>query len=207
MAENRGGYRSPRDKTPRVPAPGKQSRRTDNQPIRVANVQDSEDLQQGDRQRLEQAQRLAPLRRSPAPRVAAPAAGSPAGGGATLPEHVFAGDTSRPNEPLTAGLAFGAGPGAEAISPPPPETDQEVVLQFLADTFQDDAASKMLNEIRNARAVPDEPMEQPALASAAPIEPMEPEPMEMDLPEAEESVEPEGGAESQSSLISGPGSL
>lgn len=183
MADKRGGYRQPSDKRPKVAGPGKASRRTDNQPIQVANVQDSEDLQVGDRQKLENAQRIAPLGRTRPPRVApAPPRG---GGSAALPPHVFEGQTSRPEEPITAGLDFGPGPGSEAIAPPPPETDQEIVLDFLATKFNDQAAAQLLSEIRNSRAVPDVPMEQGPIASTSPVEAPEPEPIELDVPEEE----------------------
>ena len=187
MADNRGGYRQPRDKRPKVAGPGKAARRTDNQPIQVANVQESTDLQVGDRQKLENAQRIAPLGRLRPPRVAA-VTPPESGGSAALPEHLFSGPTSRPGEPITAGMDFGPGPGSEAITPPPPETDQEIVLDFLAREFNDQAAAQMLSEIRNARAVPDEPMEAP-IASAAPVEAPEPEPIELDTPETEEIPE------------------
>ena len=82
-------------------------------------------LPYGDRQKLIQAQRAVPM--APAP-TAAPAPGPsaapapPAGGPGPIPapapgQNPLLGPTKRPNEPVTAGLPSGPGPGPEALGP------------------------------------------------------------------------------------------
>src|SRR5689334_2097510 len=97
----------------RVGSPGKNyQNRTDlHQPIRVAP-----DQQYGQAQALENAQRVIPLpTQSSAPAQAAPAS-SPAPAGAGPTSGPFTRPTDRPNEPVTAGLPTGPGPGPEILT-------------------------------------------------------------------------------------------
>lgn len=155
MAENRGGYRRPKDPAASSGV-GKRSRRTDGrQAVKSPNVQDSTDLQQGDRERIRQGQSIQPLSETRSPQVAAPAPSptSTSGGGtATLPAHVFGGDSSRPDEPITEGLPFGAGGGPEALAPVDPTDDMEVVLQGIVSLTGDQAISQMLSDHREFKA-------------------------------------------------------
>lgn len=81
-------------------------------------------LPYGDHQKLIAAQQAVPM--APAPTPAAPAPGPPAAatspaGGPGLPVPGAQGPllrpTERPNEPVTAGLPTGPGPGPEALGP------------------------------------------------------------------------------------------
>lgn len=74
---------------------------------------------------------------------------------ADIPEYIFSKPSTRPGEPETTGMELGPGAGPEALQMNnEPETEQEIALQFLVDTFQDEAAFNMLNEIRNERVQP-----------------------------------------------------
>lgn len=157
MADKRGGSRVP-NKPASYSGVGKNSRRTDGQPVRAPHVQEGTDLTQGDRRVIEARQSAAPLGTQSSPRIATPTV-APSGGGvaAELPQHLFEMPTARPGEdPMT--------PPPEA--PMEPADDKEVVLQFLIDNFQDGNAQQMLQEYRAQRQVPDEaPMEAPQGAS------------------------------------------
>lgn len=76
-------------------------------------------LPYGDRQKLISAQRTVPMAPAPAPAPAAPQ--GPPAPAAPMPVPGGAGDllrpTERPNEPVTAGLPMGPGPGPEALGP------------------------------------------------------------------------------------------
>lgn len=194
MAEQRGGYRAPRDRTPRVSGPGKAARRTDNQPVSVPNVGDSEDLMHGDRQRLEQSQRMAPLTRARSPQVQAPAPGaspSPGGGSAQLPPHLFGGETTRPDEPITEGLPFGPGAGPDVLTPPPADDVRQLALEKYARVYDNPDAKRILTQLR---APVEQPVPMPAPAMGA-TEPGSAEPEIEDLDEdlaTEEEVAVEG---------------
>lgn len=198
MAEQRGGYRRPEDRSPKVSGVGKNSKRTDTQVIASPNVQDSTDLQTGDRERIRQGQKVQRLGATPAPNVTPPTSGprldGPAmtspGGGGEPPLHLAQMPTNRPLEdPMTPPSAL----------PEEPQDDQEVVLQWLVDAFGDQAASQMLRDKRAARVqpvTPQMPPMQPEIEPALPTE--EPEAIESDVFALEsEPVEeaPEEGAE------------
>lgn len=93
------------------------------QPVQVAAGQ-----AYGERQAQEQAQRAVPLPAAPPVQVSPP---SPAP--AALPGSFgdFARPTERPNEPLTAGLPVGPGPGPEAMRPPLGISNDDAVLAQL----------------------------------------------------------------------------
>lgn len=77
----------------------------------------------GQAQMLENAQRVVPLPNSaavPAP-AAPPTAQAAPGPPALAGQNEFAGPTQRPNEPVTAGLPTGPGPGPEILSSAPPD--------------------------------------------------------------------------------------
>ena len=179
MAEERRGGR----RVPRNPASysgvGKNSKRTDGriQPKRAPNIQDSTDLQQGERAIIEAGQNIAPLRGTPAPRIAPPTGGGrsmvgPSRGGMP-PDHLMGIPSARPGEPETAGLALGRGPGPEVLTPQQ-QDDREIVLGWLAaQPNAPQAIIDMQNDIRNARMAPQQP----------PRAPMgRPEPMPEDVP-------------------------
>lgn len=173
MASERGGVRRPSDRSPKVSGIGKNSKRTDTQAIRSPNVQDSTDLQVGDRERIRQGQKTQPLSETRSPQVsAAPPSGGPlpaGGGGAELPAHLMSKLSTRPNEDEMT-------PASEP--PVEPQDDKEVVLQFLIDAFGDQNASSMLEEIRTSKQAPVVPTAPTTLAPEVVEEPGEPEAME-----------------------------
>lgn len=189
MTENRGGRRVP-NKPASYSGVGKNSKRTDGQPIRTPNVQDSTDLTQGDRAKLEAGQRIAPLRRTPDPKVTpVERAAGGMGRGTQLPPELMGLPSTRPGEPVTAGLAMGPGPGPEALRPQP-QDDREVVLQWLASQPNaPQAIVDMQNEIRNSRMAPTpQRPQQPARPQPVP-EPTE-ELQEDEIVEEPEDVSP-----------------
>ncbi len=124
----RGGQRAGRPGTA-------YSNRSDlHQPVKVADGGEY-----GSRKMLAQAQQVVPLPQQPP----IPAAGGPpsAAGGAAPPpapqpgltpgELDFERASERPDEPVTAGLPVGPGPGPEALNLGPTSTDPAVVLQSM----------------------------------------------------------------------------
>lgn len=152
---------------------GKNSKRTDGQPVRSPNVQEGTDLTVGDRRTIEAGQRLAPLGQQASPRLQAPPrAETPSGaGGGALPQNFFERATSRPGEDLMA-------PANPA--PAEPADDQEVVLQFLVDAFGDQSANRMLQEKRSAKQAPAIPPPAPSLPVPSMAPQDEPEPQASD---------------------------
>jgi hypothetical protein len=120
-----GGYRQPSSPAP-VSGPGALSKRTDggpSQPIRVPSGG-----AYGERQNLEQLQQAVPVAASPGGEGAAPAA--PVDVTADL---IGLGEPSqRPDEPVTAGAAAGAGPGLEVLGlPNQPGEDMKNLVKYL----------------------------------------------------------------------------
>lgn len=99
----RGGYQRPRNPAP-ASGPGKLARRTDRQPVRA--LADAAYGEQATFRADQQGAPMAKAQTSPAP--AAPSA--------DLSQVVpFGAPTQNGNEPVTAGAAFGPGPGPEAL--------------------------------------------------------------------------------------------
>lgn len=108
-----GGYRQPANPAP-VSGPGALSQRTDGGPIDgvIPNTQGPKympGLGYGKGGENMANQQAAPLAGSPTPNM--PAANVP-------PAIPLSAPTMRPNEPITAGVDFGPGPGSEAIQIP-----------------------------------------------------------------------------------------
>lgn len=98
MANGHGGYRRPENPAP-VSGPGKHSRRTDGGPADPKQAARwVPGLPYGEGQQLMDLQTEAPMA----------AAGGP-------PSLSWAGPSERPDEPVTAGAPFGAGPGPEVL--------------------------------------------------------------------------------------------
>ena len=82
-------------------------------------------LPYGDRQKLIQAQRAVPMAPAPAPSPGPPGQSAPPAGGPGVPpagpvpgaRGPLLRPTERPDEPVTAGLPTGPGPGPEALGP------------------------------------------------------------------------------------------
>lgn len=191
MAEKRGGRRVPEKPASRSGI-GKNSKRTDGQPIRVPNVQDSTDLNIGDRATLEHGQRVAPLARAsrPSPQpVASP--GLSAGNPRELPSHIFEMPSTDPMEPPTEGLAQGPGRGPEALSPQPSQDRREMMLAFMVEKLQSESVRQLLEDYRAERAQPDEPAVPQRLTPPPPPEfDPEEEPLRAEAPELVPSEEP-----------------
>jgi hypothetical protein len=132
-----GGYRRPANPAP-VSGPGAMSQRTDGQPARYMSGG-----QYGEGQELMEMQTSAPMSES---RTSVPSVrpsrgrgqGNAAGGSAGL-TGLFA-PSERPNEPITAGMPFGAGPG-QNLSTPPSRVAQ--LFQRIAAAATDDETGKM----------------------------------------------------------------
>lgn len=119
MAEH-GGYRKPANPAP-VSGMGKNSKRTDGGPAQALSAPTGQDY--GARKQEISSERIAPLgAKAPLPK---PAPVSPANAGSDQPIQMpqyqggaFNAPSDRPNEPVTAGAASGAGPGPEALNLP-----------------------------------------------------------------------------------------
>lgn len=188
----RGGYRPPQG-GPRASGVGKNSKRADaGQKIDVPNVQDSTELTQGDRRTLEQGQQVQRIGSAQSPNIQAAGSAGTNPRSQQLPDYLLGMPSARPNEPETEGLDMGPGAGSEVLTPPPPQNDKEMVLQFLVDQFGDTNAEKMLQDIRGQRR-PQMPMQAPAPAvtpEMAPQEPGEPEITDVELPIAQTEPQP-----------------
>lgn len=147
MANGHGGYRKPAHPAP-VSGPGKYSRRTDGGPAQVISAAPNQAYGEAGQQRL--AQRLAPMGAAePMPAAASPtpdqqqAMRLPAFNGAALTA-----PTERPNEPITAGVDIGPGPGPEILNLPnggPQGTGQmTALLQRLSSTDVTGALAPLL---------------------------------------------------------------
>lgn len=101
-----GGYRRPLSPAP-VSGPGAMSRRTDGQGARYMSGGEY-----GEGQEMMDLQTSAPMSRTEtrAPRARASRASAPASGGGAQITPLFA-PSERPDEPITAGMPFGSGPG------------------------------------------------------------------------------------------------
>ena len=123
MVEQRGGYRKPENPAP-MSGPGSLSQRTDGGPAQGAKYVSG--LPYGQGQETYNQQTAAPMsggQRMPA----APTMPS-------MPSMLSLNDTTqRPNEPLTAGINLGEGPGSEAM-PNLPSRSQSLVdtIRYLA---------------------------------------------------------------------------
>lgn len=210
MAERRGGYQPPRNPAS-FSGVGSRSRRTDGrvQPQRVPNIQESTDLQQGERRVLEQGQRIAPLSRVPAPRVQPPGIMSGQAPTGSL-ETLLGLATNRPNEPETTGLPFGPGGGPEVLSTFEPTDEIDVVLQGMMEITGDQSIALMLQEHQEFKAWQAQKQATPTPASAPVTPEVAPEPDEETLVEEpfalpEPQAEEGGDLESPSSVTSEEG--
>ena len=167
----RGGYQKPAG--PRPPSGvGKAATRTDGnvQAVKVPNVGTSPDLQYGDRQRLEAAQRIAPIGKGGTSGTpGTPATGSTQGvtgqaaSGQGLPPWLVNMPSNRPDEPVTTGLDMGIGPGSEVLASQMPNADiREGILTALYTTYNNVDALRDLQALRNERVASQAPLAVPA---------------------------------------------
>jgi len=118
MAETRGGYRKPENPAP-TSGPGALSQRTDGGPAQGAKYIPG--MPYGEGRATYDQQTAAPMSGG------SPMPSSPA---IELPTPLMA-PTSRPSEPVTAGINMGAGPGSEVMADRPSDT------KTLADTLRE----------------------------------------------------------------------
>jgi hypothetical protein len=157
MVDKRGGYQKP-SKPATTSGVGRNSKRTDGQPVRSPNVQDSTDLTQGDRRTIEQGQKVQPLSTSSTPRLAGPSTEAPplsGGEPAQLPPHIFELPTTRPGEPLTEGSIMGPGGGPEVLQSNQVPDDKVLALQWLARAGNSDAAQRIQAGVLDSQRPPD----------------------------------------------------
>ena len=105
-----------------VSGPGALSRRTDGGPAQ--KLRELPNAQYGEAQTFRELQQGAALAQSN-PVSSSPTTGSMAGGGtpSIIPLNA---PTTRPDEPVTAGSAFGPGPGPEALGPQVPQASVQL---------------------------------------------------------------------------------
>lgn len=103
----RGGYQKPSNPAP-VSGPGALSRRTDGGPTQGAKY--IAGGRYGEGQALQEMQRSAPMAAAPKMNVPAPKMQA-----AMTPVTSIFAPTERPDEPFTAGMPFGEGPGPEVL--------------------------------------------------------------------------------------------
>ena len=116
-----GGLRRPAKPAP-VSGPGALSRRTDGGPTQGARYMRGG--QYGEGQEMMGLQQAAPMAARPKP--ARPTTPMPT----AVPITPLGAPTQRPDEPLTTGNPFGAGPGPEVLSTPQPKRLSEVFAQI-----------------------------------------------------------------------------
>lgn len=151
---SRGGYQKPKG-AQAASGPGKFSKRTDAQKVATPKLSGS-DLQYGDVQKLQAAQKIAPLPQGVEP----PALGKnrqlqgmPLQKG-TLPSYLFDTPTASPETPDTSGLSTGPGPGPEVLESSEPIGDlAELVMQRIWETTGRPEAAQWLTDRRNEKAV------------------------------------------------------
>lgn len=120
MADGHGGPRTPAKPAP-VSGPGAGSRRTDGGPAQA--LRSLPDAKYGENKEFMGLQQAAGLAQAGGGPPAPSAAGGPGGGGApqgnppSAPVPLTAG-TLRPNEPVTAGIDSGPGPGSSTLQLP-----------------------------------------------------------------------------------------
>lgn len=133
----RGGYQQPRNPAP-VSAPGRLSRRTDGGPAQTTTPMTG--LPYGENKEYNDVQSSAPLSATPGAASTNPDSGMPAGGGRSAVP-IFS-PSARPDEPVTAGVDFGPGPGSAPMGFRPRRLSQ--VLSEIANSNPDSDAAEML---------------------------------------------------------------
>jgi hypothetical protein len=116
----------------------------------------------GDRKAQLDAQKVIPLSNQPAPPqgTSAPqgmaAMAGQVGGGAVGPIPSLSAPSARPDEPITAGLPSGPGPGPEALNiPPTPGADDQMlgVLRGLYQAYPNSHLARLISELQTAQTI------------------------------------------------------
>lgn len=155
MANGHGGYRRPRHPAP-VSGPGALSKRTDGDPTQPIRVPTG--LPYGENQQLHASEAIAPLPAVPdAPTPASAGMAATANSGATGPGYTgvpFGAPTTRPDEPITAGVNIGAGPGSEIlpVQHQPQFQTSGPMTQMLTRLSASDPSGQLSNMLAFARA-------------------------------------------------------
>jgi hypothetical protein len=174
--------------------PGRFSRRDEKvQPIREPDI-DNPDLQYGDRSMLTAAQRVARLPSGGQPRQTPPSTGGEPAPGTQrkLPDFMFESPSAFPEQPITAGLDMGAGPGSEILSSrqQPPDVREQVLMYLGNGSYggpPNSEAQQALAQLRNDRAASAMP---PLRPSPAIVPPTAPGAVAMGPPEEPQPVMP-----------------
>lgn len=148
--------------------PGRYSRRTDGQQIATPGLSGS-DLQFGDVEKLERAQKTVPLPSGGGSPQAQrpvgerrPTGSGPSGRSGGVPKHLLEMDPEVAGEPTTSGLDVGDGPGSEVLDAALPAPDQrEQALEYLFLRYRNNDAFRMLQGLRAERGAV---QQQPAVA-------------------------------------------
>lgn len=145
-----GGYRRPAHPAP-VSGPGALSKRTDGGPGAQTQAVPT-GLPYGQHEALVNQERTAPMSASasgPAPMAL------PTGGGAPAPTMPPFGESQRPDEPVTAGLDIGPGPGSEVlpVQHQPQYRAQGPMTQMLAQLSARDTTGVLAGVYQNAQAL------------------------------------------------------
>lgn len=119
----RGGYRKPSNPAP-VSGPGKLSRRTDGGAGSKQAMQEIRTGKYGESKALMEQQQGAPLAGNPAPNPQVKGSSRP-------PVTPLFAETSRPAEPITAGLPFGPGPNTIGVTNPVTADAQMFAQKYL----------------------------------------------------------------------------
>lgn len=113
-----------------VAGPGSQSRRTDRGPAQ--KIRELPDAQYGEAATYRDLQRQAPVAQTPSVKPSAAAAST---AGPRFTGTPLGAPSSRPEEPVTAGAALGAGPGPDALNLPTPVTGQWQTARDMVDAL------------------------------------------------------------------------
>lgn len=147
--------------------PGRFAERTDRQAVAAPKQAGNLDRQYGDTKEAIEGQKIAPIREGQGPLPDLGQLRGPLKGSGGLPGALFSQPTTRPDEPFTQGLDLGAGAGPEVLNSPGTGVDKrELVLEYLANNYDNQDAIALLRGIRQERMA-----QQPAaVALAAPPE-------------------------------------
>lgn len=145
MSAPRGGYQRPTHPAS-VSGPGQHSQRTDGGPTQPMSTVGGQPYGQATADL--NAERVQPLPGQPGP--PAPQQGGGDAGPAQMPTYhgkPFDRPSERPNEPITAGMPFGAGPGPEALSAPAPDSVHTGAMTQLLQKFAPTDASGVVAQL------------------------------------------------------------
>lgn len=154
MADGHGGMRTPAKPAP-VSGPGKYARRTDGGPAQVLSAAPDQDY--GQMKAQLDAQRVAPMAGTAPMPPAAPTGTPDQGAAPSAPAYqggAFNAPSSRPNEPVTAGVDIGPGPGSSALNFQPVQQGQGTgamtsLLQQFAATDPSGVLGQLLTAAQN----------------------------------------------------------